>query len=179
MKNAAKKTSKKANKEEKKPKVTAKTSATKPTKIESKKSSKSGVKSEAAVAEPIAKSTVTKSPKTKVSLEKTEATTAPERATPKMMSGLPLSDSETKGKKAPKASPVTDADKSDPEWVQLANQNKGVKPVPYVMSDDYHPKAVINHKILGLGFVLKSQNNRIEVQFKDGKKMLITNYKKT
>lgn len=68
--------------------------------------------------------------------------------------------------------------KADSDWLQLQNQYKALKPVPYMMSEDFQAKTVISHKVLGIGFVLKNQNNRIEVLFRDGKRTLITNYKK-
>jgi hypothetical protein len=94
--------------------------------------------------------------------------------TPQIMSGKPK-----EPKKKTAAAPVVSAaDKVDPEWTTYMNQNKAAKPVIYSMADDYQPKTIISHKVLGLGYVLKSQNNRIEVSFKEGKKTLITNYKK-
>jgi len=103
-----------------------------------------------------------------------------EKIQPKIMSAKPAEAvAPKKSPKTPKekvATPASEA--SDPEWLELLNQSKSTKPVPYSMSEDFQPKTVINHKVLGLGFVLKSQNNRIEVQFRDGKKTLITNYKK-
>lgn len=125
-------------------------------------------------------------PSKKEKVEKTASKVAPKdrvkalpqaeapRATPQIMSGKPKAPPKKKG-----SPPVVfDADNADPEWTQYMNQNKAAKPVPYLMSEDFQPKTIISHKVLGLGYVLKSQNNRIEVSFKEGKKTLITNYKK-
>lgn len=96
-------------------------------------------------------------------------------ATPKIMTAM---GKEKSKKKTPAAVQSSEMEKVDAEWSELMNQNKSAKPVPYSMSEDFQPKTVISHKVLGVGFVLKSQNNRIEVAFKEGKKTLITNYKK-
>ena len=63
------------------------------------------------------------------------------------------------------------------QWKVLFDKAKGVKAVPYKMSDNYEAKTALLHKVLGWGFVLTSQNNRLEVLFKDGIKILIANYK--
>jgi hypothetical protein len=119
----------------------------------------------------------TKSPKVKA---KPPAKLKQPSSTPQIMSGKPSEKSaEAKGKKAPKTPKTEPADKIDPEWETLVNLNKAAKPLPYSMADDYAPKSIINHKVLGLGFVMSKLNNRIEVLFKEGKKTLITNYKKS
>ncbi len=101
------------------------------------------------------------------------------KPTPKIMSGAPTVKVPKEKKPTKKALAAAAAvAKADADWLQLTNQYKAVKPVPYAMSEDYPPKSVISHKILGLGYVLTSLNNRIEVMFKDGKKTLVTNYKK-
>lgn len=63
------------------------------------------------------------------------------------------------------------------QWKTLFEKTKGVKAAAYKMSESYEAKTPIIHKVLGWGYVLTSQNNRLEVLFKDGIKMLIANYK--
>ena len=63
------------------------------------------------------------------------------------------------------------------QWTSLYERSKAVKPVPYKMSENYEAKTPILHKVLGWGYVLSSQNNRLEVLFQDGIKVLIANYK--
>jgi len=45
------------------------------------------------------------------------------------------------------------------------------------MSDVFEALKPINHKVLGWGFVLTNENNRLEVLFENGIKVLISNYK--
>ena len=63
------------------------------------------------------------------------------------------------------------------QWQSLHDKNKGLKAVPYKMSDNFEAKTPLMHKVLGWGYVISSVNNRLEVLFKDGIKILIANYK--
>ncbi|MES2856019.1 MAG: hypothetical protein V4692_09150 [Bdellovibrionota bacterium] len=63
------------------------------------------------------------------------------------------------------------------QWKTLFEKSKSVKPLPYKMSESYDARTPLQHKVLGWGYVLTSQNNRLEVLFKDGIKFLISNYK--
>jgi hypothetical protein len=63
------------------------------------------------------------------------------------------------------------------QWKSLFERSKGIKPVSYKMSDNYEAKTPLLHKVLGWGYVLTSQNNRLEVLFEEGIKFLIANYK--
>jgi hypothetical protein len=63
------------------------------------------------------------------------------------------------------------------QWQTLFDKAKGVKPVAYKMSENYDARTALLHKVLGWGYVISSQNNRLEVLFKDGLKILIANYK--
>ncbi len=65
------------------------------------------------------------------------------------------------------------------QWRALYEKAKGIKPVPYNMSDTYEPRTPLMHKVLGWGYVLNNQNDRLEVLFKDGIKILISNYKRS
>lgn len=53
---------------------------------------------------------------------------------------------------------------------------KTLKTKNYKMNDVFEAKTPIMHKILGWGFILTCENNRIQVLFKDGVKTLVTNY---
>lgn len=55
---------------------------------------------------------------------------------------------------------------------------KSMKAKNYKMSESFEVRTPIMHKVLGWGFILSSENNRIQVLFKDGVKTLITNYNK-
>lgn len=63
------------------------------------------------------------------------------------------------------------------KWGDLYEKYKQLKPVNYSMKDVFEANQPIQHKILGWGWVISSENDRLEVLFKDGKKMLISNYK--
>jgi hypothetical protein len=63
------------------------------------------------------------------------------------------------------------------QWRNLFERSKNLKPIPYKMSENYEARTALQHKVLGWGYVLTSQNNRLEVLFKDGIKILIANYK--
>lgn len=63
------------------------------------------------------------------------------------------------------------------QWKTLFEKSKAIKPTPYKMSENYEARTPLMHKVLGWGYVLSSQNNRLEVLFQDGIKMLIANYK--
>jgi hypothetical protein len=63
------------------------------------------------------------------------------------------------------------------QWQLLFEKFKSLPAPPYVMSENYEARGALVHKVLGWGFVITSQNNRLEVLFKDGIKVLISNYK--
>lgn len=55
---------------------------------------------------------------------------------------------------------------------------KAMKIKNYKMSESFEARTPIMHKVLGWGFILSCENNRIQVLFKEGVKTLITNYQK-
>ncbi len=63
------------------------------------------------------------------------------------------------------------------KWRQLFEKSQEMEPPPYKMSGHYEAKTPIKHKVLGWGYVLSSNNSRIEVLFQDGVKTLITDLK--
>jgi hypothetical protein len=63
------------------------------------------------------------------------------------------------------------------KWQELFKRHGKDKAVNYKMSDEFEALKPINHKILGWGFVLTNENNRLEVLFENGIKVLISNYK--
>ena len=112
------------------------------------------------------------------------------KSTPSMMS-QPAGDDEAAPalaveapakKKRSGKDPLAGLDKiADPaaKWEAL-NQNASMIPsAPYKMSGSFEPKTGLQHKVLGWGYVLSAQNDRLEVLFKDGIRMLISNYKAT
>ncbi len=63
------------------------------------------------------------------------------------------------------------------KWGDLYEKYKQLKPLNYSMKDVFEANQPIQHKVLGWGWVISSENDRLEVLFKDGKKILISNYK--
>jgi hypothetical protein len=63
------------------------------------------------------------------------------------------------------------------KWEALYAKASDLTAEPYKMSGVYEPRTAIMHKVLGWGYILSAQNDRLEVLFKDGIKMLISNYK--
>ena len=63
------------------------------------------------------------------------------------------------------------------QWNSLKEQFKNDRAPLYNLEADFLPKSPLEHKVLGWGYVLKKQNNRIEVLFREGIKILVVNYK--
>lgn len=63
------------------------------------------------------------------------------------------------------------------QWMQIKEKNKALKAMPYKMSESFEARTPILHKVLGWGFIISNQNDRLEVLFQQGIKFLISNYK--
>jgi hypothetical protein len=63
------------------------------------------------------------------------------------------------------------------KWMSLQNKNKNIKAPAYNMQKTFAARSPISHKVLGWGYILSNNNDRLEVLFKDGIKNLISNYK--
>lgn len=63
------------------------------------------------------------------------------------------------------------------QWAQLKEKYKALKPTAYKMSESFEARTPILHKVLGWGFIITNQNDRLEVLFQQGIKFLISNYK--
>lgn len=70
------------------------------------------------------------------------------------------------------------ATKEGRKWKKLYDSSKNIKARMYKMSEVFEEKSPIEHKVLGWGYVLSSQNDRLEVLFKDGVRTLISNFKR-
>jgi hypothetical protein len=66
---------------------------------------------------------------------------------------------------------------SNKKWADLVNKHGSEKAIAYSMRSTYEPNTPIQHKIFGWGFILHIENDRLEVLFENGTKMLISNYK--
>ncbi len=63
------------------------------------------------------------------------------------------------------------------KWSELFKKYGKDKAIPYKMSDTFPSLSPVQHKVLGWGFILKNDNDRMEVLFETGIRMLISNYK--
>ena len=63
------------------------------------------------------------------------------------------------------------------KWQELFKRYGKDKAANYKMSEQFESLKPINHKVLGWGFVLTNENNRLEILFENGIKLLICNYK--
>jgi hypothetical protein len=63
------------------------------------------------------------------------------------------------------------------KWVELNKKYGKDKAVPYKMSEKFQSMIPMQHKVLGWGFILTNENDRLEVLFETGIRMLISNYK--
>lgn len=81
---------------------------------------------------------------------------------------------------APSAKKVDRSQLSDEakKWLDLYEKHGGNKAPSYDMRAEFLSQTPIAHKIFGWGWILKSENNRLEVLFENGvQKSLICNYK--
>lgn len=63
------------------------------------------------------------------------------------------------------------------KWSDFKEKFGSQKAAPYNMSATYEAHQPLQHKVLGWGYILSVQNDRLEVLFESGSKMLISNYK--
>ncbi len=63
------------------------------------------------------------------------------------------------------------------KWQELYKRYGKEKAITYKMTDIFEPLKPMQHKVLGWGFILTNENDRLEVLFENGIKMLISNYK--
>jgi hypothetical protein len=63
------------------------------------------------------------------------------------------------------------------KWIELNKRHGKDKADNYKMTETFEAAKPIQHKVLGWGFVLTNDNDRLEVLFENGIKMLISNYK--
>ncbi len=62
------------------------------------------------------------------------------------------------------------------QWQEFKDKYDGEKVAQYSMKAAFQAQQAIQHKILGWGFILSNVNDRLEVLFESGKKILISNY---
>lgn len=63
------------------------------------------------------------------------------------------------------------------KWLEYKNKFGNNKANTYSMSGVFEAQTPLQHKVLGWGYILSVQNDRLEVIFEQGTKILISNYK--
>ena len=168
-KKAAKKVAKKAAKKVAK-KITKKPTAKK---VEKKAAAKKAVKK--STAKTTAKATEASAPAAK----KTEAPVV--KAKPATLSGAePVKKKEKKKKKRvtkAQQAAMEEQEVLNKKWENLYTKAGQIKSAPYNMRSSYEAQTGLEHKVLGWGFILSNKNDRLEVLFESGIKVLISNYK--
>lgn len=86
-----------------------------------------------------------------------------------------------KAEKVSKVKPIRiekgNLDDEKAKWSELFKKYGKDKAISYKMSDTFAALSPVQHKVLGWGFILKNDNDRLEVLFETGIRMLISNYK--
>lgn len=90
-------------------------------------------------------------------------------------------DEPAKAEKVSKIKPVKiergNASDEKAKWLELNKKYGKEKAVTYKMSEKFANMIPMQHKVLGWGFILTNENDRLEVLFETGIRMLISNYK--
>lgn len=97
-----------------------------------------------------------------------EAATAPEAPAKK--------EKAAKAPKATKAKKEEKAPATDGRWAELKEKHAKDKAAKYSMTGQFQANQAIEHPKLGWGFILSNNNDRLEVIFQDGVKILISNF---
>ena len=63
------------------------------------------------------------------------------------------------------------------KWTELNKKFGKEKALVYKMTESYPSLMPIQHKVLGWGYILTNENDRLEVLFENGIRILISNYK--
>ena len=84
-----------------------------------------------------------------------------------------------KPKKLTKAQQATldNDNKLAAKWRALNNKSAAITSTSYNMRESYEPLTAIEHSKLGWGYILSNKNDRLEVLFAEGIKILISNYR--
>lgn len=69
------------------------------------------------------------------------------------------------------------AEKEEKQWQALHSEYKNLKAASYDMSRTFSINTPIKHKKFGWGFILSVKYNRLDVLFKEGHKVLISDFK--
>ncbi len=172
-------------------KLAAKTSGKSPAKVEKKPAPKILKPIVKAAEKPVAKAAVKEKPAAKKSepalMTKNGKAEPEERVVNKqptvisMLEESSTPDDSAKAEKVSKIKPVKiergNLADEKAKWAELYKKYGKEKAVTYKMSDTFTTMVPMQHKVLGWGFVLTNENDRLEVLFETGIRMLISNYK--
>lgn len=178
---------KKAAKEVTSKKGAAKETGTKPVKASAKEPAAKAAK--ASTKEPAAKpvKAVAKDPVKAAAKEPVKAVAkepvekAPKKAPKPKKDSVEASGAEVVPKKTAKekkqeAARVAAAIEADAKWSDYKEKHGKEKAPKYSMTAQFQPNTPLEHSKLGWGFILTNVNDRLEVLFQDGIKVLISNY---
>jgi hypothetical protein len=84
---------------------------------------------------------------------------------------------EAKLAKADKVKAPEGATEDLKKWYDYRNKHGAEKALAYSMSAVFEANKPIEHKVMGWGWIVNIQNDRLEVLFEQGIKYLISNYK--
>lgn len=104
-----------------------------------------------------------------------EATPKTEKAA-EAATAKPVKAAKSSKSAAAKASSA-DMGEDQKKWSELKEKHGHSKAVNYNLSGQFEAQSPLMHKVLGWGFILSNQNDRLEVLFETGRKTLISNYK--
>jgi hypothetical protein len=78
--------------------------------------------------------------------------------------------------KSPAAARKTPKEKSDTsdlaEWEEFFSGVERGKAIPYDMAGKFRVKTLVDHPVFGIGIVKSTQNNKMDVLFQGGRKLL-------
>ena len=92
--------------------------------------------------------------------------------------GAEVAEPKVKKKRITKAEreAMEEAERLRDKWQELHTLSEGQPAKKYKITDSYESNSSLDHAKLGWGYVLTSQNNRLEVLFEEGIKVLVSNY---
>lgn len=102
-------------------------------------------------------------------------TAEPQAAAPAKEAKAPKSKSAGVKKTKPTKAEIASSEE-EARWHELHEKHKAEKPQSYDMKAKFETGKPLQHKLLGWGWILSNENDRLEVLFREGRKMLISNY---
>lgn len=111
-------------------------------------------------------------------VEETENSAPVEKAAEKPAKAAKVpKEPKAKKSKAKAALDVSAGSEHHNKWLELKEKHSKDKAASYAMSGTFEAHQPLQHKSLGWGLILSNNNDRLEVLFESGVKILISNYK--